>query len=432
MSDTQRLFFAVACCLLLLVASNARAAQLRSVQVTEVGRGLQIMLDFDKRPKHDLFVLNSPPRLVIDLFSTSFANKRSLARLRNAFVKNVRSAPRKGSDYRLVFDLVAKVKKSSLRTVSMTAHRLVVALPYPNWFSIQPRSPKYRDKRQLRAALIMIDAGHGGKDPGATGVSGVREKDIVLSVARQLQRAIDQEYGMRALMTRNTDHFVSLRKRLDAVQANQTDLFISLHADAFPHESVHGASVYVLSDKGASNEAARILAKRENAAVIGGINFEDQDDTLASILLDLSQSAARSRSHTLAQYLLTGFADNVRTRSIESANFLVLRSPDVPSVLVELGYLTNKQEEQKLQKTSYQKKLAAQILKGIKRYLADYATADMLLAHLRIENYTVVKGDTLSKIARRFKTNVQRIKKHSRLSSDLIRVGQILKVPVAK
>lgn len=422
----------ILCFILTVVPLNVIAAQLLDIKVAEIDNSLNITLDFDKRPQHDILILGSPPRLVIDLFSTTIADKRLPSNLRNAFIKSVRSSPRNRSDYRLVFDLVATIHQSAIKTVIESANRLVVAVRYPSWFSVKPRSPKYLDKKALRDALIMIDAGHGGKDPGATGATGVLEKDVVLATARYLYQMINREYGMRALMTRDGDHFVDLRQRLDTTRANQADIFISLHADAFPYASVHGASVYVLSDKGASNEAARILAKRENAAVIGGVNFEDKDDMLASILLDLSQTAAMSRANTLARYVLAGFGNNVRSRRVESAGFLVLKSPDVPSVLVELGYLTNKEEEKWLRQATYQRKLAAQILKGIKRYLADYATSDMFLAHTIIEDYIVIKGDTLSKIARQFKTDVQRIKQHSGIRSDLIHVGQKLKVPVGK
>ncbi|MXX98341.1 MAG: LysM peptidoglycan-binding domain-containing protein, partial [Gammaproteobacteria bacterium] len=356
----------------------------------------------------------------------------------------------------VVFDLAVGIEKSLLQTVAADADRLVFKLNYPTWFSTRPRTPeqvgtpppadtekpaealpkpdiaKQINKTQLRDVRIMIDPGHGGKDPGAIGASGSQEKDIVLSAALILHRLLNQEYGITAMLTRNSDRFIDLRKRLDTARTRQADLFISLHADAFHHDNVRGASVYVLSDKGASSEAARILAQRENEAVVGGVNLDDKDNALASILLDLSQTASMERATVLGNYILTAFGKNVRSKRIESAGFLVLKSPDVPSVLVELGYLTNHAEEKLLRQPAYQTRLAKNIVNGIKRYLSDYATADMILAHTAIRDYTVVRGDTLFAIAKRFGTQIGHIKKISKLSSDTIHVGQILKIPMRR
>ena len=432
-------------CTLLCIASNAHAATLLGLQINEVDQSTHIVLNFDNRPQYKTFILANPPRFVIDLFNTMPAKRNFASGIKNTFIKGIRTAPREGKHYRVVFDLVAGIQQSSLQTLISDSVQLSLKLNYPAWFNTQPRTPKQvgeppakpvavkqMDKTRLREALVMIDPGHGGKDPGAIGASGTHEKNIVLSTAIILQRILNQEYGIKALLTRNDDRFIDLRKRLEAARTHQADLFISLHADAFHHSSVHGASVYVLSDKGASSEAARILAQRENKAVVGGVSIDDKDNALASILVDLSQTAAMGRANVLGKYILTSFGKNVRSEKIESAGFLVLKSPDVPSVLVELGYLTNPKEEKLLLQPNYQTQLAKNIVNGIKRYLNDYATADMLLAHTTMRNYTVTKGDTLYGIARRFNSSIQRIKKLSGLGSDNIRVGQILKIPVSK
>ena len=424
-----------------MVSISTHAATLLSLQVSEIDQSTYIALNFDDRPQYKTIILTNPPRFVIDLFDT-MPDKRSFASgIKNTFVKGVRTAPREGKHFRIVFDLVAGIPRSSLQILSLDTAQISFKLNYPKWFSTQPRTPeqltepttvKQIDKTQLRKALVMIDPGHGGKDPGAIGVSGTHEKNIVLSTALTLQRLLNQEYGIEAMLTRSDDRFIDLRRRLEAARTNQADLFISLHADAFHHSNVRGASVYVLSDKGASSEAARILAQRENEAVVGGVSIDDKDSALASILLDLSQTASMGRANVLGNYILTAFGKNVRSRNIESAGFLVLKSPDVPSVLVELGYLTNPEEEKLLKQHSHQTQLAKDIMDGIKRYLNDYATADMLLAHTAIRNYTVAKGDTLYGIAKRFDTSINRIKQFSGLGTDTINVGQILKVPMSR
>ena len=442
---TRYLCFLCLCTLLCLASSNAHAVTLLGLQISEVDQSTHIVLNFDNRPQYETLILVNPPRLVIDLLNTVPARRNITSGIKNTFVKGIRTAPKDGRYYRIVFDLVAGIQKSSLQTLISDSVQLSFKLNYPAWFNTQPRTPgqvsepsakpvavKQMDKTRLREALIMIDPGHGGKDPGAIGVSGSREKNIVLSTARILQSMLNQEYGIKALLTRNSDRFIDLRKRLEAARMHQADLFVSLHADAFHHSNVRGSSVYVLSDKGASSEAARILAQRENEAVVGGVSIDDKDNALASILVDLSQTAAMGRANVLGEHILAAFGKNARREKIESAGFLVLKSPDVPSVLVELGYLTNPEEEKLLRQPSHQTRLAKNIVTGIKRYLNDYATADMLLARTMIRNYTVVKGDTLYGIAKRFNSSAQRIKQFSGLSNDTIRVGQRLKIPMRK
>ncbi len=442
---TRYLYFLSLCALLCMVSISTHAATLLGLQISEVDQSTHITLNFDNRPQYKNFILANPPRFVIDLFDTVPTRRNFASGIKNTFVKGIRTAPREGKHYRIVFDLVANIQRSSVQTLSSDTAQISFKLNYPTWFSTQPRTPeqvvkppakpatvKQMDKTRLREALVMIDPGHGGKDPGAIGVSGTREKHIVLSTAIVLQRMLNQEYGIKALLTRNDDRFIDLRKRLEAARTHQADLFISLHADAFHHNDVRGASVYVLSDKGASSEAARILAQRENEAVVGGVSIDDKDNALASILLDLSQTASMGRATVLGNYILAAFGKNVRSRNIESAGFLVLKSPDVPSVLVELGYLTNPEEEKLLRQLSHQTQLAKKIMTGIKRYLNDYATADMLLAHTAVRNYTVAKGDTLYSIAKRFNTSINRIKQFSRLGTDTIHVGQTLKMPMSR
>jgi len=222
-----------------------------------------------------------------------------------------------------------------------------------------------------RDLIIAVDAGHGGDDPGAIGKNGTREKDVVLAIARALARRIDQEPGMRAFLTRDGDYFVPLRDRMRRARAREADLFVSIHADSVRDRSVDGSSVYILSQRGATDEAARWLAERENASdLIGGVSLEDKGDVLASVLLDLSQSAALSASHAAAEHVLRQLTlvGEVRKPLVQQARFMVLKSPDIPSMLVETAYISNPREEQRLRGAAQQAKLAAAIHQGVRDY----------------------------------------------------------------
>lgn len=227
-----------------------------------------------------------------------------------------------------------------------------------------------------RDFVIAIDAGHGGDDPGATGPDGTMEKDIVLSIARRLETLIRKEPGMRPVMIRGGDYYVSLRKRINKAREHKADLFISIHADAAEDSDAHGSSVYTLSERGATNEAARWLAERENAAdLVGGVSLDDKDDLLASVLLDLSQTATSEASTKVAQHVLDGLRQvgRVHRRGVEQAGFVVLKSPDIPSILVETAYISNPSEEKKLRNGRYQQALAEAILNGVRGYVVKHS-----------------------------------------------------------
>ena len=229
-----------------------------------------------------------------------------------------------------------------------------------------------------RKLVVAIDAGHGGKDPGAHGPSGVHEKSVTLAVARELARQINADPGMRAVLIRDNDSFVPLKDRYMKARAAQADLFISIHADASPNDSASGASVFVLSTRGATSQAARWLADKENAAdLVGGVSLDEKDYNLAAVLLDLSQSATMRASDDIANQVL-GSLKNVgkaHKPAIERANFVVLRSPDVPSMLIETGFITNRDEEQRLNDPNYRNRLASAITQGVRRYFTDQPPA---------------------------------------------------------
>jgi N-acetylmuramoyl-L-alanine amidase len=238
-----------------------------------------------------------------------------------------------------------------------------------------------------RDIIIAVDAGHGGADPGATGHAGVHEKDVVLAIARSLARRINAEPGMRAVLTRDSDVFLTLRDRMHAARAANADLFVSIHADSIADSSVSGSSVYVLSERGASNEAARSLADLENAADLkGGVSLADKGDRLASVLLDLSQSANIGASMSAAQSVIGALqgVGLVRKPQVQQAGFVVLKSPDIPSMLVETAYISNPQEERRLRNPAQQAALADAVFTGLRGYFTDNPPAGTRFALARV------------------------------------------------
>ncbi len=245
----------------------------------------------------------------------------------------------------------------------------------------------------LRPLVIAIDAGHGGQDPGARGANGSREKDITLKIARELARQVNATPGLKAYLTRDTDMFIPLAQRYQKARAAKADLFVSIHADAFTNPEASGSSVFVLSQRGASSQAARWLAGQENAAdLVGGVRLQDKDNTLASVLLDLSQSATMKASEDMANHVLGGLKRLGKThkQQVERANFVVLRSPDVPSMLVETAFITNPEEERRLNDPAHQGLLARAILDGVNLYFTRQPPPGTLYAARAEASYATV------------------------------------------
>jgi N-acetylmuramoyl-L-alanine amidase len=296
-------------------------------------------------------------------------------------VKEVRMARRPSGELRVVLDLTRPMRaKSFLATPNdRYGYRLVVDLGGPAaaatagaaTAAVAAPIKAEHARPEARDLIIAIDAGHGGEDPGAIGMHGTREKDITLAIARALARSVNAEPGMRAVLTRDGDYFVPLRDRMRRARAQQADLFVSIHADSIRDRAVDGSSVYILSQRGATNEAARWLAERENAAdLIGGVSLEDKGDLLASVLLDLSQTASLTASETAAEHVLhqLNLVGEVRKPLVQQAGFMVLKSPDIPSMLIETAYISNPAEEQRLRGVAHQAKLAAAIHQGLREY----------------------------------------------------------------
>jgi len=361
----------------------------RDLGVRKGGREQRLIFNLSDSIKHSLFSLESPDRIVLDLKNTTLKTTLKKHTGKASLVKSIRHATRNGSDLRVVFDLAKKAKvKTKLRKTSKGYH-LVVTLSSKASSLAKKKTAKKSSKKLVKRSekrslvkqpvsrrgkhfVVAIDPGHGGRDPGAVGRKGTREKDVVLKIARRLQARINKQPDMKAVLTRDGDYYVSLRKRMEKARAKGADLFISIHADANPNRSLTGSSVYILSKNGASSEAARWLANSENSyePTLGGAHVSRSNKVLSSLLLDLSQSATIDNSLGLAENVLQELSgiNSLLRKKVESAAFVVLKSPDIPSMLVETAFISNPREERRLNSSHYQGKLANAMFHGIRRY----------------------------------------------------------------
>ena len=287
-----------------------------------------------------------------------------------------------------------------------------------------------------RDIVIAIDAGHGGEDSGAVGHRGTYEKKVVLQIAKKLKALVDAEPGMKGVLVRTGDYYIPLRKRMTIARKHRADFFVSIHADAFRDKRARGSSVFVLSNSGASSEAARWLANSENQAdLVGGVSLDDKDNVLASVLLDLSQAATMQVSHEVAQQTARnlGRIGKMHSRNVQKARFMVLKSPDIPSMLVETAFISNPDEEKKLRDPNHQQRIAKAVLTGIRTYFQNSPPPGTWLASRGNQQpsgqYVIAPGDTLSAIATRHQVSLAQLKDVNKLESNLIRVGQVLKIP---
>ena len=391
----------------LCVAAAARAAapaQVADARLWSGPEGTRLVLDLSAPARYQVFTLDHPDRVVIDLENTRLAMRNALPGGQGP-VRSVRSGPQEDGGLRIVLDLESRqvVKSFMVAPDGAAGHRLVVELPpvvVAAPVATPPAAPPLGQQvlasssaalareaptidspvKTLAAAakgrdlVIAIDAGHGGQDPGAIGRGGTREKNVTLAVARRLAKAIDAEEGMRAVLIRDGDYFISLRGRVRKAREHGADMFVSVHADSVLDRSVGGASVYVLSLRGASDEASRWLAERENAAdLMGGVSLDDKNDVLASVLLDVTQKEAVSNSVEAADSVLSSLrrVGRVHGNRVRHAGFVVLKSPDIPSMLVETAFISNAADERRLRDPAYQQRVAAAIHAGVRDYFYD-------------------------------------------------------------
>lgn len=479
------------CIALVCVSVVALAATtVNRVRVNDLPNQWQFVLDANKPIQYTHFFLRDPYRLVIDLKRVKWQAAMPASLWRNTGIKRIRLGDTQASERRLVFDLksdyvidlqrlspsmgkpnrlvinVAKYRKQStvfkrekaiaelksnivtsleseVKQLVKPSHKQLAAKTAPKPVQAQPRTVKPKAtmvaaptprRSSMRKIVIVIDPGHGGKDPGATGQRGTHEKHVVLSISRQLQRLINKQPGFKAVLTRNGDYYLTLRKRLAIARKYKADMFIAIHADAFKNRKANGASVYALSERGATSEAARWLAQRENKSeLMGGVDLADKGHLLRSVLIDLSQTATISASIKIGDRLLRSLRRVTRLHhsDVEQAAFVVLKSPDIPSLLVETGFISNWREEGHLRNRRYQIKLASALMQGIKHYFVQYPPRGSWLAYQKQhqKRYVVLHGDTLSEIAARYAVSVDAIKQNNQLKSQRLRIGQVLLIP---
>ncbi|MGB5306299.1 MAG: N-acetylmuramoyl-L-alanine amidase [Gammaproteobacteria bacterium] len=412
----------------------AAQVEFRNVRVWDAPDHTRVVFDTSGPVTHTVFALQDPERLVIDVPAAQATDALKTHKQKGGLVTDIRTAHNKQDVLRIVLDLAQATRPRSftLKPGGQYGHRLVVDL-YSNAAAseVAPTKSVADKTSDLRELIIAIDAGHGGEDPGAIGKHGTREKHVVLSIAQRLARLVEEEPGMRPVLIRQGDYYIGLRQRINKARKHKADLFISIHADGFRDRSVRGSSVYVLSRRGASSEMGRWLAAKENAAdLVGGVSLDDKDDLLAEVLLDLSQTATIEASFDLAGNLLDELKRVGRPHksTVQQAGFVVLKSPDIPSILVETAFISNPAEESKLRDKKHQQTLARAMLSGIRDYFGRYPPPGTLLS---AREHIIQRGDTLSHIAARYNVSLTKLRGFNSLKSDSLRVGQLLRIPPA-
>jgi N-acetylmuramoyl-L-alanine amidase len=420
--------------LLLGATTYSFAATVNSVRVWSGPDSTRVVFELTAPVEHHVSTLADPARIVIDLPDTRAAGPLSLPEPKGV-VAAVRSGSRSGGELRVVLELTkaAKAKTFLLAPNEQYGNRLVVDLVQGDDAPVVRHAPPSEHGRDV---VVAIDAGHGGDDPGASGHKGTHEKDVVVAIARRVAEELDAQPGMHAVLVRSGDYFVPLRKRIEIAHAAQADFFMSIHADSYRDTSATGATVYVLNEKGATDEAALLLARRENESdLIGGVSLADTDQTLARVLLDLSQNAALSASTAAGQRLIKKMSavTPMRRTTVQQAPFLVLKSPDIPSVLVETAYISNPREEASLRNPQYQASLARALSDGIVDYFTANPPQGSYFAHSaeppQPTMHHVARGETLSEIAERYRVSTASLRRSNSLKTDSVRVGQVLTIP---
>jgi N-acetylmuramoyl-L-alanine amidase len=445
---------------LITVPGQAASVSVHNLRMWRAPDNTRLVFDLSGPLNHNLFSLKNPDRIVIDIDSASLTKPLPPMKFDGPVVKNIRTGHRGTGDLRIVLDLkrVTAPRAFVLKPFQDHGYRLVIDLDH----TPDPRNPAFdTDKpaanpdrqppvtssqpsssRPVRRSeiVVAIDAGHGGEDPGAIGRRyRTREKQVVLNIARELKKLIDREHNMRAILTRKGDYFVPLAKRVHMAQDARADIFVSIHADSLPKKRARGASVYALSQRGATSRLAKRLADQENASdYIGGI-LENKDPIVQKVLVDLNQTSTIVDSLALGRDVLASLkpVGHIHSHNVEQAGFAVLKSPFMPSVLIETAFISNPAEEKRLRTHRFQRRMARGIFNGVKRYIKRKGLQPIPRAVPRRADKTgrprhmhlVRRGETLSGIAQRYGVEVRAIRLANNLPGNKVKAGESLLIP---
>lgn len=422
--------FIIAALLFSLQSALAQQINVNALHYWNADKHTSMVFELAQKTPYNIFLLANPARLIIDFKNAKLKRPLAQPAKNHALFSRIRIGTRNKNNLRVVADLKTAVNQKSFFAPpnKSQGHRLVVKV-----------TPKHAVKKatktvtkQARDIVIAIDAGHGGIDPGARGARGTQEKKVVLDIAKKLTVLIDAKPGLKAVMVRKGDYRIKLRRRMEIARKAKADLFVSIHADAFRNKKAKGASVFTVSNRGASSEAARWLADHENSAdLVGGVTLSDKENILATVLMDLSQTATKEVSRNVAVKILKNFKriGHLHKNSVQKAGFVVLKSPDIPSILIETAFISNPNEEKRLRSSRYQKKIAKAIFKGVVAHFEQYPPVNTYFALNAKQRHVIASGETLSGIAFRYGVSMRAIKVANALSTDAIRVGQVLKIP---
>ncbi|MBL7480676.1 N-acetylmuramoyl-L-alanine amidase [Legionella bononiensis] len=464
--------------LLCISSASVCAAQLSNITVSPQAGKTSLFITVNGPFTHRLFTLTNPNRVVLDMNTTRLEFNLKQLGLNRTLIKQIRSGLPNPQTLRLVFDVSQNVQVRSVpwenkgiridilasgtspvanqtmpnkpikptvkpslanNSAPVSNNPQVVSSNQPAIMHSQPiKVPHSPSNKYLRDVVVVLDAGHGGKDPGARGPGRSREKDVVLAITLKLKQLIDRQPGMRAVLTRSGDYYVGLRQRLDIARKYNGDVFVSIHADAFNNPHSNGASVFALSQRGATSEAARWLAEKENYSELGGVNLGELDDSngvVRSVLIDLSQTATINSGLQMGGRVLNQLDNftNLHNNKVEQAGFVVLKSTDIPSILVETGFISNPREERNLTSSAYQSRLSQAIFQGIKGYFWDNPPHGTRIEAMTSTHYHIVRsGDTLPGIASRYHVTIEALQAMNGISGkSALRPGQKLVIPSA-
>jgi len=435
--------------LLLMSTSDLFAAttNIQGIRFWQSPDKTRVVFDMSAAPAHELISLQNPHRVVIDIKDGVLAIDLAKVNINSTLIEKIRtSRSTENRKLRIVLDLKRAVKPNSftLKPIQNVGNRLVLDLKEPQKRSVAKKGVTRAADLKKSEIFVVLDAGHGGEDPGASGYRGSKEKVITLAIAKELATLINQQKGMRAELSRKGDYYLSLRKRTEIARSRGADLFISIHADAFRSKKVRGSSVWVLSDKGAKSEVGLWLEKRENDAdLLGGVEsvaLNKYEPDVAEVLLKIQTERSVGLSKSIANNIIgeLGKIMVLHNKRPQEAAFIVLKNPAVPSILVETGYISNANDERNLRSKTFQKKLANSILVGIHRYFRKNTPNGVKLAALSTHTssskqqkmtHRVVRGDTLSGIASQYGVSLSTLRRTNGLKSDKLLIGKSLVIP---